>query len=200
MAWLTSLVGATFSAIGWLVLAIAVAVAVALHIFKALIPAWVAPLVIVLLGCAFVGSNLAQKSVIAQLKSDHATVLVSIATKTLETERQVRASGEAWAAAIAAQDAKSTEELNHAKTENNRLRAAARAGTASVRIHGAICPDHSGLPEAAPGARLGAPEAEAQGELRERVFDLREAVIEAETQIDFLQGYARACATLNANH
>lgn len=131
---------------------------------------------------------------LAEAKAQHADVLRQIADKTLAAERQVRAAGEAWASAIAAQDAKSTKELSDEKSENDRLRRAARAGTARVHINGAICANDRGVPQAAADPGLGAGETEAQGELRERVFDLREAVIAAEAQIEFLQGYARACA------
>lgn len=134
---------------------------------------------------------------LAEAKAQHAQVLADIAHKTLAAERQVRAASEAWAASIAAQDAKSTKELSDEKSENDRLRRAARAGTARVRINGAVCANHSSVPQAAADPGVGAGTAEAQGELRERVFDLREAVIAAEKQIEFLQGYARACASGN---
>lgn len=163
MGWLTSIFGAVFSALGWLVLAIAVAVAVALSIFKALIPAWVGPLVIVLLGCAFVGSNLAHKSEIAQLKAElvttraeHATVLAEIATKTARTAAAFRTAEIAAATAI-------EKVATDGQSKTDRARAdAASARAASDRLRQQLANYRGAVRSAAAGASPAAASAPAE--------------------------------------
>ena len=95
---------------------------------------------------------------------------------------------------LAAADQKHTEEMSHAKTENERLRAAARAGTVSVRLEGHCAGHAADLSETPFSSSLGHGVPALDAELRERVFDHRAAVIQAENQILYLQDYARLCA------
>lgn len=95
--------------------------------------------------------------------------------------------------AVAGVDTKIQKELADARKENDRLRAVVRVSADSLRIVGAYCPSPSDPVPAAPGAgRVGDAAPALDAALRERVLDLRQAVIEAEKQIEYLQGYARA--------
>ena len=103
MSWITSIIGHIAAGLGWVVLAVAVVAAVAVSLFKSILPGWVAPVIIVALGGAFVASNAARTSEIAQLKTDraetaaaHAATLKAIADQTAEAERQYRAAETAW--------------------------------------------------------------------------------------------------------
>lgn len=154
------------------------------------------------LGATFV----AQREVTSSLRTEltdtrrqHAQTLGEIASKTADAYKALNQMRDAQATAFAEMDARHTKELIDAKVENDRLRAGARARSVVVRIPGASCPaDPDPVPETASAGGLGHAAAEADAALRERVFDLREALISAETQVEYLQGYARRCSAQEA--
>ena len=95
---------------------------------------------------------------------------------------------------LAAADQKHTKEMSNARNENERLRAAARTGAVSVRFTSADGPSPTAdLSETPFASSLGNGTLTIDAELRERVFDHRAEVIQAERQILYLQDYARAC-------
>ena len=138
----------------------------------------------------------AEQAAHQRTRTAHAEVLQDLAEQTAAAYALVKQAFTAMRAEMETADRKHTQEMTHAKTENERLRVAARAGTVSVQFaaphHGA---GHAGDLPATPFASSlghGAPAVDA--ELRERVFDHRSAVIQAEHQILYLQDYARTCA------
>lgn len=149
-----------------------------------------------LLALAWRQGGAAARAELAAVRAQHADVLRQIAEKTLAAERAVHTASQAWAGQIAALDTQHSKELTHAQTENDRLRAAARAGTVRVRIPGACAGTAAGRDLPAPGSASGVGDAaaEADGALRERVFDLRGQIAQAERQIAYLQDYATTCA------
>jgi len=136
---------------------------------------------------------------VAQLRLDHAGVLADIATKTRVAADAVRAYEQRAALALAAADKKSTEELNHAKAETQRMRDCVRAGTCGVRIVTRYV-DHSGGPGATDAAAggLGDDAITLGAGVSERVLDLRDAIAEDAAKIDYLQQYAEQCQRAGA--
>ena len=127
-------------------------------------------------------------------KKTHAEALKDLSEKTTKAHQAVAAFTASVSRTLAEKDQQHTKELNHAKTENDRLRTAARSGSASVRIQGYNCAaSASAVPAATFASSLGNGRTEVAGELRENIFDHRAAVIAAQTQIKYLQDYARIC-------
>lgn len=194
LSWITGTLGYT-------AILAAFGLAVAAHFFAP--RSWSAlawSVAFVLLGAAFVGQReltAAERVAHADTKAMHAAVLADIATKAAEAHRRVNAAREQWSREFAALDLRHHQELTHAQSENTRLRTAARAGSVVVRIPGANCPVPAGdLPQATSTGGVVAQAAEIDAELRERVFDHRQALIDAEAQISYLIDYASKCAAL----
>ena len=132
----------------------------------------------------------------AHLKTqkNHAEKLQALAEKTTKAHQAVAAFQAAVSRTLADKDQQHTKELNHAKTENDRLRLAARADAASVRLKGHNCTaGASAMPTTTGTGSVGHAGTAIDGELREAVFDHRAAVVAAEAQIRYLQDYARIC-------
>ena len=132
---------------------------------------------------------------LADTKRKHAEVMKQISEKTTKAYEAAMKARDETANVIAAMDEKHQKELTDAKAENDDLRARARAGAVVVRIPGACSAgstsDLSG--SAAPGSVGSATIGQADAQLRERIFNLREAIVEADAKIAYLQDYARAC-------
>ena len=128
-------------------------------------------------------------------KTSHAQVLQGLAEKTAAAYAAVEKATAAVRAELAAADQKHTKEMSNARNENERLRAAARTGAVGVRFTGTDSPSPAaGMSETPFSSSLGNGTLTIDAELRERVFDHRAAVIQAENQILYLQDYARLCA------
>ena len=136
---------------------------------------------------------------LAQLRRNHAGVLADIATKTRATADAVRAYERQTGLALAAADKKSTEELNHAKAETQRLRDCVRAGTCGVRIvtRYADQPGGAGPSDAATGG-VGDDSITLDAGISESVFDLRDAIAEDQAKLGYLQQFADQCKELGA--
>ena len=131
----------------------------------------------------------------ANTKTEHAGVLKDLAEKTAAAYEVVAAATATMRTELAAADQKHTKEMSNARNENERLRAAARAGAVSVRFTSADGPSPTAdMSETPFSSSLGHGVPALDAELRERVFDHRAAVIQAENQILYLQDYARLCA------
>ncbi len=150
------------------------------------------------LGAAFVGQReltAAERVAHAHTRAEHAAVLAEIAQQTAAAHQRIAEAREAWARDFSAIDTRHQKELTRAQSENARLRTAARAGSVVVRIPGARCSGPAGdLSETAGAGSVGAQSAEADAELRERVFDHRQMMLDAEAQINYLIDYAQTCA------
>ncbi|WP_291591563.1 MULTISPECIES: lysis system i-spanin subunit Rz [Comamonas] len=131
---------------------------------------------------------------LSQLRQDHAGVLAAIAIKTRAAADAVRAYERQAGLALAAADKKSTEDLNHAKAETQRLRDCVRAGTCGVRIitRYADQPSGTGPADAAAGG-VGDDTITLDAGVSERVLDLRDAIAEDSAKLRYLQRYAEQC-------
>ena len=90
MSLLLSIIGSLFAGLGWGVLGLSAIAALLLFVFGKVLPDWIAPVLIVLLGAAFVGSNAAKTSEIAQLKIDWANERAILADGKATAERKAR--------------------------------------------------------------------------------------------------------------
>ena len=131
----------------------------------------------------------------ARTKTAHAGVLKDLAEKTATAYEAVAAAAATMRTELAAADQKHTKEMSNARNENERLRAAARAGVVSVRFTSAGGPGPTAdMSETPFASSLGNGTLTIDPELRERVFNHRAEVIQADQQIKYLQDYARTCA------
>lgn len=145
------------------------------------------------LALAFVG----QRELTATERAAHADTLRAIAQATAEAHQRVAAARDAWARDFAALDTRHHQELTHAQADNDRLRAAVRAGTASVRLKPAVCPSAPGaVPETAASGELEHAGTTLDAHVQQLVLDHRAAILGAERQIAYLQDYARRCAAV----
>ncbi|MBD9530461.1 lysis protein [Comamonas sp. CMM01] len=136
---------------------------------------------------------------LAQLRQDHAGVLADIAAEMRAAADAVRAYEQRIAQAMAAVDKKSTEDLNNAKAETQRLRDCVRAGTCGVRIVTRYVdqPSGAGSKDAAAGG-LGDDAITLDAGVSERVLDLRDAIAEDAAKLGYLQQYAEQCQRAGA--
>ena len=147
------------------------------------------------LGAAFVGQR--EITSAAQIKAQKAEareqkLIGDVATARADGLAAVNLMAAARQQAVGELDSHFQKELSHAKSENARIRTAARAGAVVVRIPGASCPVGPGAVSATASAgRMGDAAVQVDAQLREAVFDHREALIEAEKKIGYLQGYIR---------
>ena len=137
----------------------------------------------------------AEQAAHARTKTEHAVVLKDLADKTAAAYEAVATAAATMRTELAAADQKHTKEMSNARNENERLRAAARAGAVSVRFTSASGTGSAAdMPETPFASSLGNGTLTIDPELRERVFNHRAEVIQADQQIKYLQDYARTCA------
>lgn len=131
---------------------------------------------------------------LAQLRQVHAGLLADIATKTRAAADAVQAYEHQASLALAAADKKSTEDLNNAKAETQRLRNCVRAGTCGVRIITRYDgqPGCLGAADAATGG-VGNDAITLDAAVSESVLDLRDAIIEDGERLRYLQQYVQQC-------
>jgi hypothetical protein len=131
---------------------------------------------------------------LAQLRLDHADVLAAIAIKTRAAADAVRAYERQAGLALAAADKKSTEDLNNAKAETQRLRDCVRAATCGVRIVTRYVNQPGGAePSNAAAGGVGDDAITLDAGVSERVLDLRDAIAEDSAKLRYLQRYAEQC-------
>lgn len=136
----------------------------------------------------------AEKTAHLQSKAGHAETLKAIAERTAQAQRAVASFAQARLDELSEKDRQHSQELHHAKTDNDRLRLATRSGLASVRLKGYDCATHTGtVPAPTFTGSLGHAGTAVDGEFREAVFNHRAALIQAELQIKYLQDYAHIC-------
>lgn len=133
------------------------------------------------------------KTAHADTRAGHARVLADLASKTKKVYEQVQIAQAQMQQQFDQTNQKHYKELAHEQAENKRLRAAVRAGTARVRIKGSCTRHTDTMPKTTSASTVGNGEATVDAELSERVFNLREQVIQAEKQIAYLQDYAKLC-------
>lgn len=130
----------------------------------------------------------------ADTRTTHATTLQGIADATTRSATAAQRAQQAMQQAVAAIDAKHTQELSHALSDNDRLRADVFAGRRRLRI-AAVCPapDRTDLPSgpSAPGLADGAT-VELSPEAGQAVLDLRADLTRDRAKLAGLQEYVRA--------
>lgn len=125
-----------------------------------------------------------------QLKEEHARDLKAISDKATEAAETARQQEENWQAKVAELDRKHSEEMQNAKQENDRLRAAVDDGAVRLRVR-ASCPASSGnMPNstAAAGKPDGA-SVELDASARPDYFALRSGIEADREKIIGLQRY-----------
>ena len=132
---------------------------------------------------------------IASLKTAHAETLREIADKTSKASEAVRKYEAGVADQLASKDTQHYQELTHAKTETDRLRACVAAGTCGVRIitRSTACAAGGAVPQDAGAGRVGDGAIALDGETAGRVLDLRESVQSDAAKLAYLREYASAC-------
>ena len=132
---------------------------------------------------------------LASLKATHAETLQAIADKTAQARAAVARYELAAHAQLADKDVQHYQELTHAKTETDRLRACVAAGACGVRIitRSTACAAAGDLPKDAGAGGVGDGAVALDGEAAGRVLDLRESVQSDAAKLAYLREYASAC-------
>ena len=199
---IASIIGGVAASLGWVVPSAAVVAALLLGVFRRVAPSWLAPVLIVALVAAFIGSTSAKNAEIAALKTRHATALADIAQKTARANELVLMAVEEQAtkdrarlAAAQAQDRKHQKELSDALAENRR-----RAGDYArywMRFTGAASQTDRDPANPSSAAGVGAPASafvEVTGDARRTVSDLREELLADRQALKALAGWAELSA------
>lgn len=132
---------------------------------------------------------------LAGLKASHAQTMQAIADKTAQARAAVARYELAANAQLADKDATYYQELTHAKTETDRLRACVAAGACGVRIitRSTACAAAGDLPKDAGAGGVGDGAVALDGETAGRVLDLRESVQSDAAKLAYLREYAQTC-------
>lgn len=133
---------------------------------------------------------------LASLKTGHAETLREIAGKTAKASEAVRKYEAGVAGQLADKDTQHYQELTHAKTETDRLRACVAAGACGVRIitRSTACAAAGGdVPQDAGPGSVGDGAIDLDDDTAGRVLDLRESVQSDAAKLAYLREYASAC-------
>ena len=132
---------------------------------------------------------------LASLQADHAKTLQAIADKTAEARAAVARYELAAHAQLADKDVQHYQELTHAKTETDRLRACVAAGACGVRIitRSTACAARGDVPQDAGAGSVGDGAVALDDAAANRVLDLRESVQSDAAKLAYLREYASAC-------
>ena len=145
--------------------------------------------------CAWYAQGWRMGEQLASLKATHAETLREIAGKTAKASEAVRKYEAGVADQLADKDAQHYQELTHAKTETDRLRACVAAGTCGVRIitRSTACAAGGAMPQDAGAGGVGDGAVALDGETAVRVLDLRESVQSDAAKLAYLREYAQSC-------
>ena len=145
--------------------------------------------------CAWYAQGWRMGEQLASLKATHAETLREIAGKTAKASEAVRKYEAGVADQLADKDAQHYQELTHAKTETDRLRACVAAGACGVRIitRSTACAAGGAMPQDAGAGGVGDGAVALDGETAVRVLDLRESVQSDAAKLAYLQEYAQSC-------
>ena len=132
---------------------------------------------------------------LASLKATHAETLQAIADKTAKARAAVARYELAANAQLADKDAQHYQELTHAQSETDRLRACVAAGACGVRIitRTAACAAGGAMPQDAGAGGVGDGSVALDDAAANRVLDLRESVQSDAAKLAYLREYAQAC-------
>ena len=132
---------------------------------------------------------------LAGLKASHAQTMQAIADKTAKASEAVRKYEAGVADQLADKDVQHYQELTHAKTETDRLRACVAAGACGVRIitRSTACAAGGDVPQDAGAGGVGDGAVALDDAAANRVLDLRESVQSDAAKLAYLREYASAC-------
>ena len=132
---------------------------------------------------------------LAGLKASHAQTMQAIADKTAKARAAVARYELAANAQLADKDAQHYQELTHAKTETDRLRACVAAGACGVRIitRSTACAAGGAVPQDAGAGGVGDGAIALDDAAANRVLDLRESVQSDAAKLAYLREYAKSC-------
>ena len=132
---------------------------------------------------------------LASLKATHAETLRSIADKTAKAREAVRKYEAGVADQLADKDAQHYQELTHAQSETDRLRACVAAGACGVRIitRATACAAGGAVPQDAGAGGMGDGAIALDDAAANRVLDLRESVQSDAAKLAYLREYATSC-------
>ena len=145
--------------------------------------------------CAWHAQGWRMGEQLAGLKADHAKTLQAIADKTAEARAAAARYELAAHAQLADKDVQHYQELTHAKTETDRLRACVAAGACGVRIitRSTACAAGGDVPQDAGAGSVGDGAVALDGDTAGRVLNLRESVQSDAAKLAYLREYASAC-------
>ena len=132
---------------------------------------------------------------LAGVKASHAQTMQAIADKTAQARAAVARYELAANAQLADKDAQHYQELTHAKTETDRLRACVAAGACGVRIitRSTACAAGGDVPQDAGAGGMGDGAISLDDAAANRVLDLRESVAADAAKLAYLLEYAQTC-------
>ena len=132
---------------------------------------------------------------LAGLKASHAQTMQAIADKTAKASEAVRKYEAGVADQLASKDTQHYQELTHAKTETDRLRACVAAGACGVRIitRSTACAAGGAVPQDAGAGGVGDGAVALDDAAANRVLNLRESVQSDAAKLAYLREYASAC-------
>ena len=145
--------------------------------------------------CAWYAQGWRYGAQLADLKATHADTLRSIADKTEKASKAVRKYEAGVADQLASKDAQHYQELTHAKSESDRLRACVAAGACGVRIitRSTSCAADGAVPQDAGAGGVGDGAVALDADTAGRVLDLRESVQSDAAKLAYLREYAKSC-------
>ena len=145
--------------------------------------------------CAWYAQGWRMGEQLASLQADHAKTLQAIADKTAKARAAVARYELAAHAQLADKDVQHYQELTHAKTETDRLRACVAAGACGVRIitRSTACAAGGDVPQDAGAGGVGDGAIGLDDDTAGRVLDLRESVQSDAAKLAYLREYASAC-------
>ena len=145
--------------------------------------------------CAWYAQGWRMGEQLAGVKASHAETMQAIADKTAQARAAVARYELAAHAQLADKDAQHYQELTHAKTETDRLRACVAAGACGVRIitRSTACAAGGDVPQDAGAVGVGDGAVALDGETAGLVLDLRESVQSDAAKLAYLRDYAQAC-------
>ena len=145
--------------------------------------------------CAWYAQGWRMGEQLASLKADHAQTMQAIADKTAKASEAVRKYEAGVADQLASKDTQHYQELTHAKTETDRLRACVAAGACGVRIitRSTACAAGGDVPQDAGAGGVGDGAVALDDAAANRVLDLRESVQSDAAKLAYLREYATSC-------
>lgn len=145
--------------------------------------------------CAWHAQGWRMGEQLADLKASNAQTMQAIADKTAKASEAVRKYEAGVADQLADKDVQHYQELTHAQSETDRLRACVAAGACGVRIitRSTACAAGGDVPQDAGPGSVGDGAIDLDDDTAGRVLDLRESIQSDAAKLAYLREYASAC-------